>query len=464
MKRDRNSNARKCEDEIVGRYENSVKAGKLGYFEVDELETIINHYLDDYKTEEAMSAVNFGKKLHPNSTALLTKQARLYFEIGQTGKALSIIDQVQTIDSNDEDALLLKGEIFLRKGLVPDAMAIFREMERNAGEDDSCTFLNIAYVMNDCQRFDDALKLLEKANAIDPNNTDILFEKTYSLEQKEEYDEAIETYNHILDIDPYANEAWFNLGQLFSYKGLYSKAIEAFDYAYTITPTDYQSLFQKANVLFLCEKYQEAAEAYEEYSDLTGETSSTCILIGECLEKMNDVASAEVLYKKAYAMDEKNVDALKGLCICSLDQENPKEALEIANKAIRLAGESSELLIYKAEALVFLEKINEAIICYKRALNLDPQQVDVLIALGNLHVDSGKYEIALHYYQQAKMIQKDADKLPLLLAITFYKLQDYQMCVKHLQESMETNDQTLSLFYDFCPEAIDDIELKKFGI
>lgn len=455
---------RNCEDEIIGRYENSVKAGKLGYFEVDELETIINHYLDDSRPEEAMNAVNFGRKLHPNSTMLLTKQAKLFFETGQTEKALSIIDHVQKIDSCDEDALLLKGEIFLRKGLTQEAMSIFKEMERNAGKDDSCTFLNIAYVMNDCQRFDDALRFLEKADAIDPNNTDILFEKTYSLEQKEEYDEAINTYNRILDIDPYSNEAWFNLGQLLSYQGQYNKAVEAFDYAYTITPKDYQSLFQKANVLFLCEKYQEAAAAYEEYSDFTGETSSTCILIGECLEKMSDYANAEALYKRAYNMDEKNIDALKGLCVCSLDQENPEEALHIADKAIQLAGESSELLIYKAEALVFLEKIDKAIKCYKRALDLDPCQVDVLIALGNLHVDTGQYEIALHYYQQAKTIQNDADKLPLLLAITFYKLQDYQMCVKHLHESLESNDQTLDIFYEFCPEAVDDIELKKLGI
>lgn len=45
MKRDRYSNSRK--DEVIGRYESGLKAGKFGYFEVDELETIINHYMDD---------------------------------------------------------------------------------------------------------------------------------------------------------------------------------------------------------------------------------------------------------------------------------------------------------------------------------------------------------------------------------------------------------------------------------
>ena len=202
MKRDRNPNIRKHEDEVVGRYENFIKGEGVGYFEVDELETIINHYMDDAKTEEAMNAVQYGRKLHPNSTSLLVKQARLYADTGKTKEAISIIDYIQTIDSADEDAALLKGEIYLRKGLVDEAMHIFKGMERNAGNDDACTFLNIAYALNDNGRYDDALYFLDKAYAIDKNNTDTLFEQAFSYEQKSEYDKAIETYNRILDLTP----------------------------------------------------------------------------------------------------------------------------------------------------------------------------------------------------------------------------------------------------------------------
>lgn len=458
MKRERSSNRRM--DEAIVRYENSVKGGKLGYFEVDELEAIINHYMDGSNPKEAMEAVRYGQRLHPNSTALLTKQAKLYADTGETQKALSIITYVQSIDSGDEDAALLKGEILLRKGMKEEATRIFEELSRE-GEYDCSTLLNIAYALNDNRLFDEALTYLRKAHAMEEKNTDVLYEIAYCQEQKEQFDDAMLTYNAILDIDPYANEAWFNLGQLHLFHEDYEHAIEAYDYAYAITPTDYQSLFQKANALYLSDHLQEAVEGYEEYMDFTGETANCCILIGECYEKMSDFTAAETFYAKALRLDERNVDALTGLCICALENGDSKLAIGYVEKAREIKGDSSEFWIYEAEAFVIANQQEAAIQCYQNALKINPNQLDALMTLGSLHADLGEYETALSYYERAKRVQNDVEGLSLLLAITFYKMEQYEMSYKHLREAVQENATALQSFFDICPEAMGDPNIKK---
>lgn len=458
MKRDRYPNMGKREDEVISRYENSVRGGNPCYFEVDEMETIINHYLDDAMPGEAMDAVQYGRKLHPNSTSLLVKQARLYADTGQVKEALSIIKYIETIDSGDEDAVLLKGEILLRAGKREEAMKIFKEMEADA-EESFETFLNIAYALNDNRLFDDAIRYLIKAGKIEPNNTDILFELAYSLEQKEEIKQAIDTYDKILDITPYSNEAWFNIGQLHLLLEHYPEAVESFDYAYTINSADYQSLLQKANSLLLCERYQEAVEALEEYADLTGESTNTNILLGECYEKTGDFSTAKKFYRRAVDLDKNSEDGLVGLCVCCLELEDAEGALRHIEKLFELKGPTSEFWIYKAEAYVVGKDRKKAIYCYQKALSINPEQPDVIIAIGNLFADDQQYDIALHYYQKAQMLQSDIDGLPLLLAISFYKTKDYPMCIKNLNKAIQSDEMNYVTFLEFCPEAQDDPRL-----
>lgn len=453
MKRDRIPNNRK--DELIGRYENAVKVGKLGYFEVDEFETIINHYMDDAQPEKAMNAVRYGQKLHPNSTSLLTKQARLYAETGETQKALSIIDYIRTIDSGDDDALLLQGEILLRKGLKDEATKIFDEMEKQ-NDVDTSVLLNIAYAYNDNRMFDDALRVLDKALSLSGNSTDVLFEIAYSLEQKERYDEAIIIYNKILDIAPYSNEAWFNLGQLHMYHEAYEQAIEAYDYAYAITSNDFQSLFQKANALLLCERHLEAAEAYEEYMDFTGESANTCTLLGECYEKMCDYETAESYYMRAWNLEDDNMDALTGLCFCGLELNKAHDVLNYVQRIFEVKGESSECWLYKAEAHIILDDRAAALESYLQSLSIDPNQVNAILAVANLYMQGGEYEIALEYFQKAKRLQNNLEGISIPLSIIFYKLKDYTLCAKYFNESKEAYNIAAEAFLEYCPEALED--------
>jgi tetratricopeptide (TPR) repeat protein len=62
--------------------------------------------------------------------------------------------------------------------------------------------LNKANVLQDLQKYDEALQYYDKVLAIDPKDIDALYDKASVLEDLERYDEALQYYDKVLAIDP----------------------------------------------------------------------------------------------------------------------------------------------------------------------------------------------------------------------------------------------------------------------
>jgi len=312
--------------EMVHRYERSVKENHNDYFDVDELEAIIEHYIFKKKFKNASRVISFGQKLHPDSMVLKTEQVALFMEIDENEKALLLIDNLLLVEPDNIELLFLKGEILLALEKNEDAKKIFVQIMESESND-SDIYLDIAYLYIEKTDFETAIVFLEKGFNISPEDPDIWFEQAFCYEQTGERQMAIQIYNNILDVNPYSNEAWFNLGQLFFLEEEYEKAAEAFDFAYVTGNNDHGALLQKAHALFQCDKFQKALEEYDEYARLVAYTSFSYVYIGECYEKMEDFDSAKKMYQLALEKDPQNADAWTGLCICSMEQEQFAESL-----------------------------------------------------------------------------------------------------------------------------------------
>lgn len=68
-------------------------------------------------------------------------------------------------------------------------------------------------------------------------------------------------------------------------------------------------------------------------------------------------------------------------------------------------------LLYMAEANLMLEQTEEAVSCYKKALEYDPENTKLLMALGNVLQNQDKAEDAIEYFELA-VSYGDDDALP----------------------------------------------------
>ena len=82
------------ENSIVERYEELRKNGKIGYFDVDDFEEIISHYLETGKPDRAGNVVEIARLQHPSSSSLVVKEAELCSAIKQPEKAIRCLNRL----------------------------------------------------------------------------------------------------------------------------------------------------------------------------------------------------------------------------------------------------------------------------------------------------------------------------------------------------------------------------------
>jgi len=445
--------------ELVERYERNLSEGHPGYFDVDELEDISDYYQKRGKYQDSTNVVEMGLRLHPNSSILMLKRATLYLEIGEAQRALQIIDRLP--ERNDTDANLVRAEIFMQLNRREEALQILHQVMEEELSEKSALCLDITGILVEDGMHGEAVDFLLEAIAEDPKNIDLLFELAYSYEQLGNTSEAILVYKRILDNDPYSSETWFNLGQACFNESRYSEAIEAYDYALVVNPKDLLAQLQKAHSYFQDGQFILAAAAYKEYGLHSEITAAVLIYEGESYEKATLFDQAIECYRRALDIDPKCVDACTGIGICLMEKEEFSASLVWFEKALRIDASISETWVYVAEVFVNLNMSEEAMLSYKRSLDIDPDQSDVLASLGNLYFDAGDYIKALNLYQEAEILDHDLTGLNLFYALVYAKLGDRELASEYLTKAIVLDDNAQKVFDDIINENDEEANLNQ---
>jgi len=444
--------------ELVERYEQNLSEGRAGYFDVDELEEISDYYQKRGKNNESSAVVEMGLSLHPNSSILMLKRATLYLEIGEAKRALQLIDRLP--ERNDTDANLVRAEIFMQLDRRDEALKLLHRVMDEEQIEKSALSLDISGILVEESMHNEAVEFLLEALELDVKNIDLLFELAYSYEQIGNTDKSIQTYQRILDIDPYSSETWFNLGQACFNVNRYAEAIEAYNFALVINPNDILAQLQKAHSLFQSGQYLQAAYAYKEYGINTEVTSAVMIYEGESYEKATLYDEAMECYRLALELDPKSVDACTGLGICLMEKEDFNASLVWFEKALRIDQTISETWVYVAEVFVNLNMPEEAMMSYRRSLDLEPDQADVLGSLGNLCFDAGEYEKALTFYQEAELLDRELTGINLFYALVYAKTGAREMAEDYLAKAVLLDENAQKVYDEIINDTDEDENLK----
>ena len=439
-------------DDLVKRYEQSLSGKATGYFDVEELESIVEYYLRRGRTKESTKAIDLGLKLHPNNGALKTKRAKIYLITGDDKKAYRVLDSLA--ESTDYEVLLLKIEVLLKLERNSEARAHTDSLIRDEAEELDNVCLDVAYIYLAQSQYKTALELLEMGNQFNPRNPELLYELAFCYEQSDQFEKAIATNQQIIDIDPFANEAWFNLGQLYFALTNFQKALEAYDYALAIDENDSLTCIQKAHVHFQLNQFQEAIETYEEYKKMsTYAVWQTDIFIAECYEKMEKFTEAISYYKSSLEEHADNYDALTGIAICLLELEKFSESKPYVEEALIINPDAADAWVYMAEVHIGLDDADSALLAYIKSISLDPEQPDTLMAIANICLEKAEFELAIKYYYLAQEQDQQLELVNLFLAVCFFKIGDFILTLEFLEKSKLYDNDSVALFLELCPEA-----------
>ncbi len=437
--------------ELVERYEKYLSGRATGYFDVYEMERIVEYYLSYGRTKDSLNALELGQKLHPSSSLLDVKRAKIYLATGDTNKAYRILTNL--IEDSDPEVIYLKVEALAKLERSQEAFDLAMTLIDSEKDEIDWLCVDIAMVFMGESEFDFALRILKIGETFNPSNTDLLFDLAFCHEQTAGYTEAQDVYQRIIKIDSFIGEAWFNLGQIYFMQNEFEKAIEAYDYAIVINEKDTISLIQKAHSHFQLDHWKEALEDYLAYSETVSEKWQVWLFIAECYEKLENFARALYYYKLSYNELPENYEALIGIAICLLETEMFEESLEYIDKAMKVSDELADAWVYLAEAKVGLNNLTEALEAYQHAISIDPNQPDTLVAMANIYMDFADFPTALKYYQLAYSFDSSHEFIELFLAVANYYTGNYDNVAVFLELAVHRNFDAARMFLEMCPDA-----------
>jgi len=251
--------------ESYSRFQDSLEAGRLEYFDVADFEDIIEQLIDEGDYETAEIAILQAINIHPNAIPVRIRHAQSLIFNNQPATALRELDLLIALEGHNADVYLLKGNACLQLEQFSKAEECFSKAIQLAGPENDEILHMIGSAYADHDDAETAVVYFEKAWKANPNHEMALFDLAFYHDMLGNPERSIEYYNHYLDLDPYNLSAWFNLGIAYNRTLQFEKAIEAYDFAIAVYPTAYHAIFNKANSLANIMRYKEAIAAYREY-------------------------------------------------------------------------------------------------------------------------------------------------------------------------------------------------------
>lgn len=441
--------------EIVKRYEAMVKTNRIAYFDVCDYEKMVDHYILQNRSEDAINVLRIARKQHPNSSELTIKKAEIELFSGRYNDALVDLTSVEAFERNNPDFYLVKGKTLMATGKTDEALAMFDQVLLKSTDQKLDMLFEVVAILEEYDEFEIACKYLKMGIELDPSNTQTYGELGFIQEKLNRTEEAIEAYEKMLDGDPFLPFGWSNLGTLYAKLGKNDKAIEAFDYAIALEPDAPLSYFSKANALANIGRFEEALTVFFEYADMEEDTAMAMCCIGECYEKLGDYENARIYYQKSLDSNPENPDALYGLAVVELEFDRVDESYELATKAIELDPNIPEYWFGLGKLNMRLNRLDEAKAAFETAIALDPLDFESWLLLSEI-VGDESLEQGVEIIKNGLKVNDDTAALHQRLAAYYYLMGNGQESLVEFEKGLTLDSESAEEFFEFCADALND--------
>ena len=438
-------------DKSILKFESMLKTDDVYFFDSEDFEEIIHHYLNQGKVGLGKKAIQIGLQQHPHSAELkLLKVEVLVFE-DQFQKAEGILDQLQEVDASNEEIYIQRANILSKQDNHQGAIQMLLEALHMASDSfDIYSLLGMEHLF--LENYEEAKQCFMKCVEYDETDYSSLYNVVYCFEFLEDFEGAIHYLNNYLERNPYCEVAWHQLGKMYCSKEMYQEALTAFDFAIISDDSFLGAYFEKGRVLENLGKYNEAIECYETTISMDDPTSHAYLRIGKCHEKLGNDEMAKYYYYNTVHEDPLLDKGWLAITEYYFRLKDYKKALNYINKAINIDGENPMYWKKNAEIFSILENYDEADFAYKQTVELGNYELDTWKNWASILIKLKDFESALQVVLQGlEFYPKDAE-LNYRLPGLYLKTENTKLAKEKLGLALQLNPKKSALFLQLYPE------------
>jgi tetratricopeptide (TPR) repeat protein len=441
------------------KFELMLKTNHVLFFDSEEFENIIHHYLNQGKVALAKKAIKLGLEQHPTSTNLKLFKVEVFIFENNLDEADKLLNKLYQLEPHNEEIFIQKANILSKQVNHAKAIEVLkRALSLTEDLVDIYSLIGMEYLFLDA--FEDAKIYFMKCIEQDIDDYSALYNVIYCFEYLEQHQDAVEYLNMFLDKNPYCEVAWHQLGKQYVAQKKYKKALAAFDFAIIADDTFVGAYLERGKVLEKQGEYLEAIESYSTSLKLDDPTSFALLRMGCCYEKLKQLDLALQYYYKTVHEDPLLDKGWIAITKFYTKQKDYKKALYYINKAINIDGDNVNYWKLYAQINHRLDFFEEAEQGYKRTLELGNFEIDTWIARGDLLLKLGEPEAAIFNFEQALEFYPEHAEIEYRLGGLFLLILEIEKGLFHLKNALKSNSEYSFIIDELFPKLLDNIKVK----
>ena len=341
----------------------------------------------------------------PDNLEYLSTIGSIYVKSNEDEKALPYYQRIIELFPHSVSAMNGIGAIYRRLKRYDESIEILQRA-LNENKDVANVYYTLGFTYREMGLYDEAIECFE--NVIDENANDVLaynhLGSIYSA--KGDFQKAIEIFKHGLQIDQNHPILNYNIAHCFESLEQYPDAIRSYETALKTKPVWNDAIRDFSNLLLTCNKTKEAQNIVQRSLRLYPNDANMLCILGKIFLTQFDFDSAEKTFKKAKDINPKDVAILSGFAEALEKGEKNQEALDTLEEALNMEPENLDLLKQYAGTLLSAKDYDEAFRKIDTLYKDNEYDVQVLDLYGQYYACMDDDESTNYYHEKIKQVDK----------------------------------------------------------
>jgi tetratricopeptide (TPR) repeat protein len=245
----------------------------------------------------------------------------------------------------------------------------------------------------------DAIRYLETALEIDPQNLKYLYTIGDFYYEQNYLDQGIKIFENIIKIQPDDCNGYYNLANCLQKQKKYDQAILNFQKVLELDDKNINAIYNLGNVLIDIKRYEYAMQCFTKVNELQPNSDDTLNNLGFIQLEFGYHEKALEFLNQAISINPNNISALNNLGKVHEEISLYLDALGYFDNAIRLKPNYVESYSNRGVVSKNLNRFELAIIDYDTAIHLDPENPDAYYNKAILLLQLQQFSVGWDLYQ-----------------------------------------------------------------
>lgn len=445
----------------LSKFESMLKTNKVFFFDSEEFEEIILHYLDMGKSNLAKKALKLGLEQHPKSTGLKLVQVEMLVYDDKLEIAEKLLNELYAIEPTNEEIFIQKANIYSKRDNHEKAVELLQQaLEYTEDYADVYNLIGMEYLFMD--NLENAKENFIKCLEQDIDEQSALYNVVYCFEFLDQNAEAIEFLSKYIEKNPYSEIAWHQQGRLHYGLKQYNEAVRAFEYATYIDDEFVGAFMEQGKALERLKRYEDAIESYQRTIELDDPTSYALLRIGKCYEKLDNKAEALKHFNKTVHEDPLLDKGWIAITDFYVRQKNYQKALYYVNKALAIDDQNRAYWKRFATINKAMNFYEEAELGYRKSVEFGDVNLDTRLFWSDLLHFLGELDNGIMALLRATEFFPESYEIEYRLAGLYFTLNEEEKGTFHLSNALRLNLNNLAVFEELFPIIWERKSVQKF--